>query len=160
MLALAVPTLIVDDASTAENACENSRIADEHGVPMIRMPGNRGVCNSVNAGVSYWLADRGIDWISAFQDDVDVHPELLKVLERVQDARVRPLLAGRDALEHPTYATGAIGGYAVLYKRSLPGQHLHAHRDYWASVLPVPTPYLGAPKHTDDPRGRGSDEDW
>jgi hypothetical protein len=53
-----------------------------------------------------------------------------------------------------------VNGVDVLYKRSLAGIHLHAHRDYWRSVLPIPSPYLGAPK-ADAPRpGQGADEDW
>ena len=135
VLALGVPTPIVDDASTAENARENARIAEDRGAAMIRMPSNRGLCNSLNAGVSYWLADRGIDWISTFQDDVDVHPELLKVLERVQDAQARPLLAGRDAPEHPTFATG--GGVDAT-----PGEEFEALRvpatDRTEAWVPVP----------------------
>jgi hypothetical protein len=160
VVALGAQTLIVDDGSTDENARENQRHADDHGVPLLRVPRYRGLCNATNTGITYWLADRGIDWISYFQDDVDVHPELLQVLARIQHPVERPLLAGLDAPEHPTVATGAISGYPVLYKRSMPGLHLHAHRDYWESVLPIPMPYLGAPKPVGGRPGQGSDEDW
>jgi hypothetical protein len=158
--ALGAPMLVVDDASDDEHAQENRRLADAHRAAYLPVPSNRGLCNAVNAGVCYWLADRGIDWVSCFQDDVDVHPELFAVLAAVQDARERPLLTGQHAREHPVLASGAIAGYAVLYKRSTPGQHLHAHRAYWSSVLPVPTPYLGAPKPAGGQPGQGSDEDW
>ncbi|NJR66751.1 MAG: hypothetical protein HC772_17890 [Leptolyngbyaceae cyanobacterium CRU_2_3] len=114
----------------------------------------------MNVGLEYWLADPQIDWISYFQDDVDINPETLKVLEQIQDQRDRPLLSGRDALEHPNFGTGEIAGYPVLYKRSMPGQHLHAHRDYWRSIMPIPTPYLGAPKPDQGKPGQGADEDW
>lgn len=160
ILALGAPVVVVDDASTEENFRENQRITTEHNVPLIRIPENRGLPNAMNVGIGYWLADPDVDWISYFQDDVDVHPDLFKILGQVQDAKERPLLAGKDALEHPTFATGALGGYQVLYKRSLPGQHLHAHRDYWAGVLPIPTPYLGAPKPVGHKHGQGADEDW
>ncbi|QKD81952.1 glycosyltransferase [Thermoleptolyngbya sichuanensis A183] len=157
---LGAPVVIVDDASSPENAAANQRIADEHGVPLIRIPENRGLPNAMNVGIGYWLADPAIDWISYFQDDVDVHPDLFKILEKIQDPVERPILAGRDALEHPTFAKGSIAGYEVLFKRSMPGQHLHAHRDYWAGVMPIPTPYLGAPKPTGGKPGQGADEDW
>jgi len=160
ILALGAPVVVVDDASTEEHYRENQRITEEHHVPLVRVPENRGLPNAMNIGIGYWLADPDVDWISYFQDDVDVHPDLFRVLADIQDAKERPLLAGKDAPEHPTFATGTIGGYQVLYKRSLPGQHLHAHRDYWAGVLPIPTPYLGAPKPVGRKHGQGADEDW
>ncbi|HEY9641312.1 MAG TPA: glycosyltransferase [Coleofasciculaceae cyanobacterium] len=160
VLALGIPVVVVDDGSSPENDRENQRITEQHQVPLIRIPENRGLPNAMNVGLEYWLADPQIDWISYFQDDVDIHPETLKVLEQIQDPHDRPLLAGRDALEHPNFGTGNIAGYPVLYKRSMPGQHLHAHRDYWRSVMPIPTPYLGAPKPDRGKPGQGADEDW
>ena len=160
VLALGIPLVVVDDASTAENYQENQRITEQHQVPLIRIPENRGLPNAMNAGLEYWLADPEIDWISYFQDDVDIHPDTLKILEQIQDRVDRPLLAGRDALEHATFGTADIAGYQVLYKRSMPGQHLHAHRDYWRGVMPIPTPYLGAPKPDKGKPGQGADEDW
>ncbi len=160
VLALGIPVMVVDDASTLENYQENQRITDQHQVPLIRIPDNRGLPNAMNVGLDYWLADPAIDWISYFQDDVDIHPDTIKVLEQIQDRVDRPLLAGRDALEHATFNTAEIAGYKVLYKRSMPGQHLHAHRDYWRGVMPIPTPYLGAPKPDKGKPGQGADEDW
>jgi glycosyltransferase involved in cell wall biosynthesis len=160
VLALGIPVVVVDDASTPENYQENQRITEQHQVSLIRIPENRGLPNAMNVGLEYWLADPEIDWISYFQDDVDIRPDTLKILEQVQDRIDRPLLAGRDALEHPTFGTAEIAGYPVLYKRSMPGQHLHAHRDYWRGVLPIPTPYLGAPKPDKGKPGQGADEDW
>ncbi|WP_009633349.1 glycosyltransferase family 2 protein [Synechocystis sp. PCC 7509] len=160
VLKLGAPVLIVDDASKPENAAENQRLADFHQVPLIRIPQNRGLPNAMNVGISYWLADPEIDWISYFQDDVDVHPDLFHILETIQDATERPILTGRDAAEHPTFATGNLAGHNVLFKRSMPGPHLHAHRDYWTGVIPIPTPYLGAPKPDGGKPGQGADEDW
>ncbi|MBD2464220.1 glycosyltransferase [Oscillatoria sp. FACHB-1407] len=159
-LTLKVPIVIVDDASTPENAAINKQIAEQHHIPLIHIPENRGLPNAMNVGISYWLADPGIIWISYFQDDVDVDPNLFEVLDAVQDREERPLLTGRDALEHPTVKTENIAGHRVLLKRSMPGQHLHAHRDYWSAVLPIPTPYLGAPKPDKGKPGQGADEDW
>ncbi len=160
ILKLGAPVVIVDDASTPENLAENQRIADAHQVPLLRIPQNRGLPNAINVGIGYWLADPEIDWISYFQDDVDVHPDLFHILETIQDPAERPLLTGRDAAEHPTVAVGTLAGHDVLFKRSMPGPHLHAHRDYWTGVMPIPTPYLGAPKPDGGKPGQGADEDW
>ncbi len=160
ILALGAPVVVIDDASCPEHQAENRRIAEEHGAALIALPQNRGLPNAINTGLGYWLADPKVDWISYFQDDVDVHPDLFRVYAEVQDPVERPLLTGRDAAEHRTYGNGAIAGYEVLLKRSMPGVHLHAHRDYWRSVLPIPTPYLGAPKPVGRKHGQGADEDW
>jgi glycosyltransferase involved in cell wall biosynthesis len=160
ILALGIPVVIIDDGSLPALHQANQRLADKYRVPLLYFPENRGLPNAVNTGVGYWLADPDIEWISYFQDDVDVQPETLTVLAQVQDPKERPLLTGRDASEHPTFQTETIAGYKVLFKRSMPGVHLHAHRDYWASVLPIPTPYLGAPKPDQGKPGQGADEDW
>ncbi|MBW4665718.1 MAG: glycosyltransferase [Chroococcus sp. CMT-3BRIN-NPC107] len=160
ILKLGAPVVIVDDASRPENAAENQRIADAYQVTLIRIPQNRGLPNAMNVGIGYWLADLEIDWISYFQDDVDVHPDLFRILAAIQDPVERPLLTGRDAAEHPTFATSNLAGHNVLFKRSMPGPHLHAHRDYWTGVMPIPSPYLGAPKLDGGKSGQGADEDW
>ncbi|MBE9178288.1 glycosyltransferase [Oculatella sp. LEGE 06141] len=160
ILALGAPVVIVDDASAAEHRLENQAIADRHQVPLIYIPDNRGLPNAINVGIDYWLADPTIDWISYFQDDVDVRPDTLDVLAQVQDPTERPLLTGKDATEHQNFGVADIAGHPVLLKRSMPGQHLHAHRDYWSAVLPIPTPYLGAPKPDKGKPGQGADEDW
>lgn len=160
VLQLGMPAVVVDDGSSEAVAQDNQRIANQHNTPYIRIPGNRGLPNAINVGVGYWLADPDITWISYFQDDVDIHPDLLTILSKIQHPTERPLLAGRDAAEHPTFATKEIAGRTVLLKRSIPGQHLHAHRRYWQAVLPIPTPYLGAPKKDLGKPGQGADEDW
>ena len=160
ILALGIPVIVIDDASISENQLENQRITQQYRVPLIHLPENRGLPNAMNVGLSYWLADPDIDWIAYFQDDVDVHPDTLKALAQIQDPIVRPILTGRDALEHATFGTGKIAGYNILSKKSMPGVHLHAHRDYWLGVMPIPTPYLGAPKHDKGKPGQGADEDW
>lgn len=160
LVQLGVPVVVVDDASTPENHQQIRQITAEYNVPLIRIPENRGLPNAMNTAIGYWLADPEIAWISYFQDDVDVNPDLLTILEKIQDADKRPLLTGRDAIEHLTVATDVIAGYEVLYKRSMPGLHLHAHRNYWKAVLPIPTPYLGAPKPDRGKPGQGADEDW
>lgn len=160
ILALGAPVVILDDGSSTEHHRENQRLADQHQVPLIFMPTNRGLCNAINNGIGYWLADPDIDWISYFQDDIDINPQLFDQLAQVQDAEKRPLLTGYHATEHPTYATETCAGITLLHKRTSAGLHLHGHRTYWAAVLPIPTPYLGAPKPDRGKPGQGADEDW
>jgi glycosyltransferase involved in cell wall biosynthesis len=157
---LGAPIVVVDDGSTAANASQNQELANLYSAKLIRIPDNRGLPNAINVGVEYWLADPDIAWISYFQDDVDVRSDILDVLAKLQHPTERPLLAGQEAPEHPIVETREIAGYSVLLKRSMPGQHLHAHRDYWRAVLPIPTPYLGAPKPDRGKPGQGADEDW
>lgn len=160
ILALGAPVVVVDDGSDDKHWTEVRSIASEAAIPVIRMPANRGLPNAINAGVGYWLADPSIAWISYFQDDVDVCPELFEQLRKVQHAEHLPLLTGRDSPEHRTYSTEPLNGVDVFYKRSIAGVHMHAHRSYWQSVMPVPTPYLGAPKNDPAHQGQGADEDW
>jgi glycosyltransferase involved in cell wall biosynthesis len=157
---LGLPIVIIDDGSAPGLHRANQSIANEYNVPLIRIPTNRGLPNAINVGVEYWLADPSIQWISYFQDDVDVSSNTLRVLTAIQHPQERPILAGQEAPEHPIVETTEIAGYTVLLKRSMPGQHLHAHRDYWRAILPIPTPYLGAPKQDKGKPGQGADEDW
>ena len=160
IIALGIQVIVIDDASTPENSQINRDITHKYDVPLIYIPENRGLPNAMNVGLNYWLADPDIDWIAYFQDDVDVHPNTLKTLAQIQDPHKRPVLTGRNALEHPTFGTDKIVGYDILYKRSTSGIHIHAHRDYWRGVMPIPTPYLGAPKQNKGKPGQGADEDW
>ena len=161
ILALEIPVIVIDDASTLAHRLANQRITSQYNVPLIYIPENRGLPNAINVGVNYWLADPSVDWIAYFQDDVDVHPDTIKIFAQIQDSADRPILSGRDAIAHNTFGTDQIAGHDILYKKSMPGIHLHAHRDYWRGVMPIPTPYLGAPKQNKgNPLGQGSDEDW
>jgi hypothetical protein len=157
---LGAPVLVVDDGSNEDCYEWNSHITQKCGVSLLRIPVNRGLPCAINMGISYWLADPKIEWISCFQDDVDVHPTLLTAMAHIQDAELRPLCTGHDASEHLPYKKEKIGDHLVLAKWSSPGIHLHAHRDYLRKVIPIPTPYLGAPKRNRGIPGQGSDEDW
>jgi len=90
--------------------------------------------------VSDWLADPGVEWISVFEDDVDVRPEALEVLARVQEPTERPILTGFYVSEHRPVGAAVISGRLAVFQRSARGTHLDAHRDYWEAVLPAPTP--------------------
>lgn len=143
---LGAPVLVVDDGSRSSAARRNQATARKHGAEYLLLPTNRGISAALNAGLAYLLADPGLQWISCLQDDVDVRPDALAALQKVEDAAMRPLLTGYDADEHLTLEETEIRGLRVLLKRATAGVHLHAHRDYWRDVLPIPTEYLGAPK--------------
>ncbi len=152
IVALGAPVLVVDDGSSPEQALQNQNIAEQYGVKLLRSPTHQRQPNAINLGISYWLADPTIAWISYFQDNVNVRADTLTVLAQIQSLQ-RPILTGRDAPEHPPIHSDTIADRPILLKRSSPSIHFHAHRSYWASVLPIPTPVLDLP-------GRGTDEDW
>ena len=152
IVALGAPVLVVDDGSSPEQAVQNQNIAEQHGAKLLRSPTHQRQPNALNLGISHWLADSTIAWISYFRDDVNVRSDTLTVLAQIQSLG-HPILTGRDAPEHPTLQADTIADYPVLLKRSSPSIHFHAHRSYWAAVLPIPTPVLDLP-------GRGTDEDW
>jgi glycosyltransferase involved in cell wall biosynthesis len=152
---LGAPIVIVDDGSTPDNHQTNQHLCDRYQIPLLHLPHERGTPAALNMGISYWLADPQATWISYFRDNVEVHPEILTVLCQIQDPTKRPLLTGRDAAEHLDFGEEAIAGYQVRLKRSVPGIHLHAHRDYWKNVLPIPTPDL-----KENRSERGTEEDW
>ncbi|MBW2314644.1 MAG: glycosyltransferase [Deltaproteobacteria bacterium] len=160
VVALGVEVLVVDDGSAEAAAGEIEAICRAHGARRLRFEENRGLPNAVNAGIGYWLADPAVDWISLFNDDVDVRPDALEMLARVQDPRTRPLLTGRSDPLHSDFGGDTIDGVEVRWLRSAPGVHLHGHRDYWRDVLPIPTPYLAAPKRDGGLPGQGADEDF
>jgi glycosyltransferase involved in cell wall biosynthesis len=156
ILQLGSPVIAVNNGVAQEHLAAVQDLLEQQAVPLLQVPGDRGTPSALNMGISYWLADPQVQWISCFRDTVDVQPNLFEVLLQVQNATQRPLLTGRDAAEHPTFGMEAIAGYPVLLKRSVPGVHLHAHRDYWTGILPIPTPDSTQLAHS----GRGTEEDW
>ncbi|MDR3469690.1 MAG: glycosyltransferase [Xanthobacteraceae bacterium] len=158
--ALKAPTLVVDDGSDPRFAADYAAVFSEFGVRVLRLPDNRGLPAALNAGLSYWLADPNVEWISYLQDDVEVRPDLLSVLAAVQDPTDHPLLTGRLDPLHTVFGEIAVNGQRVFLQRMCPAVHQHAHRDYWTKQLPIPTPYFQAPKHWPGVPQRGSDEDW
>lgn len=173
IVALGWPTLVVDDGSDDGAFDRAAVLCAEANVPLLAVPENRGLAAAMNVGLSYWLADGGVEWISYFQDDVDVSPQLPKALAAVQHAEDWPLVTGHDAGEHAQIGTATVGGWQCKLKANCRATHLHAHRDYWAAVMPVPTRRLGAPlpldrlppdvqarhRETGDLRGEGSEVD-
>lgn len=143
---LGAAVLVVDDGSREAAARRNQATALACGVAYLRLPVNRGLSAALNVGLEYLLADAAITWVSCLQDDVDVRADLLSVLARVEDREQRPILSGYDATAHPALERTEVAGIPIVLKRETAGVHLHAHRDYWRGVLPIPTEYIGAPK--------------
>lgn len=154
--ALDAPVLVVDDGS---KDCEPLLWIGPKRPEVISLPQNRGLAAVLNIGLSYWLADKSVEWISYFQDDVDVHPKTLEILGRLH--RYSQILTGHDAGEHQSHDQGMIAGIPVTWKWAIRATHIHAHRSWWESVYPIPTRELGAPKRTEPGvRGLGSNVDW
>jgi predicted O-methyltransferase YrrM len=160
LVALNAPILVVNDGSDAIWETAYAAIQKEFPIQMMNLPLNRGLPHALNCGLSHWLADPDVEWISYFQDDVEARPDTLTMLARFQDAAAQPILSGRFSSAHQVIKRETRDGIELIYQRMCPGIHLHAHRRYWEGVMPIPTPYLGAPKK-DSPRpGQGADEDW
>jgi glycosyltransferase involved in cell wall biosynthesis len=147
--------LVVDNGSTEPHATANQTLAEQHGAALLHLPEHQMLPAAINAGVGYWLANSAIEWISCFQDNVRVQLNLLQQLLRIQDPERYPLLTGYDAPEHQGQEA-ELGGQTVRLKMATSGVHLHAHRRYWQSVLPIPTLYDSAQLKP----GQGSDADW
>lgn len=160
LLKLDIPLLVVDQASKPEAHQANQKICDRYRVPLLHLPLDRGTAYAINTGIDYWLTDPSIAWISLFQDNVDIQPNLLNVLSSVQDFKNRPLLTGYDSADHPTLSTATLAGHTLLLKQSIPGVHFHAHRDYWTALMPIPTLYSTVSKFDRLAVGQGTDEDW
>jgi glycosyltransferase involved in cell wall biosynthesis len=156
--ALGAPVLVVDDGSDIENEFANRDICVASDCEYLLMPQNRGLAAAVNIALSYWLADKRVEWISYFQDDVDVHPDLFKEIEKAAREVVGvPLFSGHDSPDHPAFERGR----GIMLKRTCAGVHLHARPEFWAGVMPIPTFELGAPKRMPGRvRGIGSNVDW
>lgn len=168
--ALGCPVLLVDDGGGLIDVTHSESKGREYwaqaeymsgpytNVQYLRIPQNRGLACAMNIGLSYWLADSSIEWISYFQDDVDVHPKMLEILSKFQG--MSKILTGHDAGEHPSHAPSRIDGIDYSHKWSIRATHIHAHRDFWQSVMPIPTRELGCPKRQGEGRGLGSNADW
>jgi hypothetical protein len=159
--ATGIEILVVDDGSQPDHQASNRAIADEAGAAYLVVPGNRGLPTALNCGLGYFLADERVTWISTFNDDIAVDPALYTILATVEATGEFPLMTGYLSPHHKVHGTRVIEGREIALLRSLPGQHIHASQAYWRSILPIPTPYLGAPKPTGGRfPGQGADEDW
>lgn len=158
VVALGDPVLVIDDASTEWEL--NRDLCRDHGVAYLRIPVNRGLAGTMNIAFSFYFADARVNFISYFQDDVDVHPRCHQVLRRLINHA--PLYSGHDAAEHPAMRRGTLHGYQVAFKQAIRATHMFAPTSFWRRVFPIPTNQLGTPKPVADPtkRGTGSNADW
>ncbi len=159
------PIIVVDDGSDDVSKAENQSIALAAGASLIVHPRNVGLAAAMNTGLCYWLAHPEIEWISVFNDDVDVADTAFPTLEHVARhgpfAKEDTLYTGYSVRDRPGRAATIIAGQKVFLDYMASGPHLHAHRSYWQAVLPIPTTYPGAPKTTGGVfPGQGSESDW
>ncbi|MCU0524741.1 MAG: glycosyltransferase [Elainella sp. Prado103] len=153
---LKIPMVVVDDGSIEPHRTANQILVEQYGAQLLALPTHQGAAAAINVGVGYWLTQPEIQWISCFQDNVQVQAELRRGLEAVQHPQNFPLLTGYDAPEHASVGSQPIGDYRILLKQATSGVHLHAHRDYWQGVLPVPPLY----SQSQLAAGQSSDADW
>lgn len=159
------PVFVIDDGSSLLHRFKNGFIARAYRAMYMRYPVNLGLANSLNVCVGHWLAHPDIEWISVFNDDVEVVDGIFDILEEVLRqspyADGNTLYTGYCDHHNPASGTASIAGRTVLLNRVCSGVHIHAHRSYWQSVLPIPTAYLRAPKRTGGHfPGQGSGADW
>ena len=153
------PVLVVDDGSSNTAALLNEKICLKYLIGYLDLPHNRGLAAAMNIGLSYWLADKDVEWISYFQDDVDVHPKCLEVMRNYRS--VAHIMTGHDAMEHQAFESGRMDSQYCKSKWSIRATHIHATREFWQSVMPIPTRELHAPMRTrPNERGFGSNVDW
>jgi len=156
---LGIEMLVVDDGSAIPACFQNEEIANQYSMKYLRLPKNRGLAAALNIGLNYWLADAKVNWISYFQDDVDVHADTIEILKRFHD--YSPLLTGHDAPEHPAIKATEMYGYQIKIKQFCRATHMHAHVDFLRKIMPIPTNCLGTPKCTaPGVKGMGSNVDW
>src|SRR6185369_2678150 len=93
--ALNAPILVVNDGSDRKYAERYAAVYDRYDVRVLELPSNRGLSCALNIGLTYWLPDPKVEWISYLQDDVEVRADILAALARVQNAETYPLLTGR-----------------------------------------------------------------
>lgn len=160
---LNAPMLVVDDHSSLVSRWRNRIIALTAGADYLQLPRNLGLAHAVNAGMAHFLARLDINWISVFDSDCETSPDTLDVFARITPhfQADRTLFTGYRSPCHHEHEAREVAGHHVLIARSCSGQHLHAHRDYWMTVLPIPTAYSRAPQPTGGVYiGQGSDQDW
>ena len=155
---LRTPVLVVDDGSSNKAADENRAICEKYDYKYLRLAENRGLACAMNVGLAYWLADSRIEAINYLQDDVEVNPQLLAFMARVR--HLGPLLTGHHAAEHPVHGQVEINGLQVLMKPSCRATHMLGTAEFWRSVMPLPTNYLGTPMRAGKGQGIGSNVDW
>ena len=154
--------LIVNDGSHERFSRQYEQIKIKYPqFTYIDNPKNMGLVFSMNTGFSYFLSDPDIEWIHYFQDDVTItDKQFFEKIGQVADKDERPVVSGVYTDKHRIFEQVRINGIDVYMLRSSPSVHFMAHRLYLTDNMPVPNPYVGAPKSDRGKPGQGSDEDW
>jgi len=152
--------LVVNDGSDAKHQTAYSDIKKEFNNCMfIDNPKNMGLPYSLNVGFSYFLANPSVNWVHYIQDDVVLTKGFIEVMNKVSDDNLYPVITAFKG-PHKIVKRQQINGVEVQLLLSAPAVHLLLHRQYLQDNLPIPTPYLGAPKKDKGKPGQGSDVDW
>lgn len=153
--------LVVNDGSDEKYRNQYEQIKQQFpGNTYIDNPKNIGLVFSLNTGFSYFLADPDVEWIHYFQDDVEISRNFFETIEKVADKEERPVITGFHKEPHKIFGTETINGIEVKLLRSASAQHFYIHRMYLMENMPIPNPYVGAPKPDRGKPGQGADEDW
>ena len=152
--------LVVNDASDKryQEAYQKLKEKYTHCV-FIDNPKNMGLCYSLNNGFSYFLADPSVAWVHYIQDDVNLSDGFIELMAKVAHKEKYPVLTGYKG-PHKVIKKTIINNVEVELLVSSPAVHLLLHKQYLQDNLPIPTPYIGAPKKDKGKPGQGSDEDW
>jgi hypothetical protein len=157
--------LVVDDGSNAGSRSKNQETASRFGAEYLSLRRNRGVACAYNVGLLILFSELEIEWISIFDDDVNLAAggaaRLRSVTQSLGPTAANNLYSGYASPKHRIERETLIGGERVSIYRSCSGQHMHAHRSYWEGIVPIPTAYPRAPKLAGGLfPGHGSDTDW
>lgn len=153
--------VVVNDGSDKVFKADYEKIKkDFPQVVFLETPLNRGLVFSLNTGFSYFLSDPDVEWIHYIQDDVILKPGFFEILDQIKDKKKHPVLTGIYRKPHKIFEKTHIHDHEVFLLKSAPAQHLFLHRQYLMDNMPIPNPYLGAPKPDRGKPGQGADEDW
>lgn len=149
--------VVVDDCSSDIFQEQYNEIFEKfhNKITIIKNPKNRGLAYSLNVGFSYLLSDSSVKWISYFQDDITyIDKNLYDIYSKYEDSTIFPIITGYYGKEHPIIRTKKEDNIEMYFLKTTPGVHIHMHRRYINTFLPIPTHFLGAPKnkkhsHTD-----------
>ncbi len=153
--------MVVNDGSDKKFMAHYNQIKkDFPRVNFINNSKNIGLVFSMNTGFAYFLSDPDVEWIHYFQDDVLIEEDLFEKTAKVAHHENFPVITGMHREPHKICKADRINGIDVFFLRSAPAHHLFMHRQYLMDNLPIPNPYVGAPKPGKGRPGQGSDADW
>ncbi len=153
--------LVINDGSDEKYNEEYQQIKNEFpNISYIDNIKNIGLVFSMNTGYNYFLSDPDVEWIHYFQDDIVLRDDFFEVIDKIKDKKQRPVLTGMHRDPHKIFDKKIVNDIEVYLLRSAPAHHILLHRQYLQDNLPIPNPYIGAPKPNLGKQGQGSDADW